>query len=581
METKKLQTAQNLIRLSTSYDNFINNEYFTYKKTTNLLEKSAKKDEYKALIATYSILLLSLFKEEILKKENTNFNSNVQDEILDAIMGNLIQTNGEKYNIGEISFENKLEILETIRNKLLHGDYYIENENIILNNKGITGTISIDDLSRMSMFLIPARKYNKKGPIKNFLITTTKDHMRKNNDIQSLNKLRTFMNGIYVCCLTNLPESENERTPEYVKIVELFFSTLKEKYNQNPNVDIEKIFLATKDIFKDQLKEHKINLFFKKKPVPTLFNYRYIEEWYLNNKHQLNKLSQNDKKNLLFRMTTNILYQDDLNHLTSTSSLTQNLKLLKGYVDNKDNVTETSIISPEYISRYDMKITSLINLFYCTYHYGLDEVLSNQSGTSLKDIINGVYLNFADLDLEKFYDKDMTIDVTFADFPHQLKALEKAKNDEKEKLEKAKNNLKKYYTFATNQSPETENRIMSMVNNYEERYQKALELYEKAEYFMNHDYKKYVKNFNIIAHIRNSIAHGNMKIEPFFYETSITNRIITFEDIYEGENTYSLKVKCGDFLDLFQIDNISIITDFIETKINSKIGNIDMTLKKI
>ena len=84
-------------------------------------------------------------------------------------------------------------------------------------------------------------------------------------------------------------------------------------------------------------------------------------------------------------MTTNILYQDDLNHLTSTSSLTQNLKLLKGYVDNKDNVTETSIISPEYISRYDMKITSLINLFYCIYHYGLDEVLSNQSGTSLKD----------------------------------------------------------------------------------------------------------------------------------------------------------------------------------------------------
>ena len=73
---------------------------------------------------------------------------NIYEKAFDILMSNLCQEDGNKYKLGDMSFDSKKEIFDLIRNKLLHGDYVIDLEGykVILNDKGVTGSIDIIDL---------------------------------------------------------------------------------------------------------------------------------------------------------------------------------------------------------------------------------------------------------------------------------------------------------------------------------------------------------------------------------------------------------------------------------------------------
>ena len=78
------------------------------------------------------------------------------------------------------------------------------------------------------------------------------------------------------------------------------------------------------------------------------------------------------------------------------------------------------------------------------------------------------------------------------------------------------------------------------------------------------NYENHLKNKNIVNAIRNSISHGNYKIERINNE----NKIV-FEDIYEGKLTFKCEVNVVEFINMI-FKNESIIIDFINNKENLK-----------
>ena len=584
METKKLLNAQRLLKTSMAFNNFLNFEFYVQGQegSTYQLDYNGTKDEYKSLIVTNAILLLSLFKEHFLKKdENDSLTLKISDPAFNSLMGNLINPDGTKYKIGELSFEEKVDVLEILRNKLLHGDYYIDNDTIILNNKGITGSITINDLTRMCVLLLPSENFKLSGPNTRPMIDTTKNNVEKDNKMHSLNNLKTYMNEVYYIRFIDLPEEGYERTVEYAQVLRSFYTHITNIKRQNPNIPIDIIFKEEYLRYKELLDRLHINIICEKIPVPETEYYNRIETLFLKNKESLfNKMIPFERRAMMQSIAMTILTEKDEDEIIIANAIYNCISLLIGYTHNL-NVYDINLLHTQSITYLDdITVVGLINAFYCIYHYGLDEIYSNQGGTSLKDIANGKYLNFARLKLDMYHDDHMTIDISFADFHNQLLALEKNVRECEARLEIAKRQLAGYYKSATKKSSKAEENIMNMVSNCEEKLESAKKTYEAAKTFMDKDFDKYVKNFNIINHMRNAIAHGNVRIKPYVKGDTLKDQKIEMRDVYEGVLTYYLSIRYDDLYQLIMPPNIDIIRNFIDTKVSSLTKTPTPTIKK-
>ena len=74
------------------------------------------------------------------------------------------------------------------------------------------------------------------------------------------------------------------------------------------------------------------------------------------------------------------------------------------------------------------------------------------------------------------------------------------------------------------------------------------------------------KNRAIIEGIRNAIAHGNYE---FNIKGNVLDTEIVFNDIYEGNNTFQLKISFGDFEEMIN-KNYEVILNYIRGKKQQK-----------
>ena len=79
---------------------------------------------------------------------------------------------------------------------------------------------------------------------------------------------------------------------------------------------------------------------------------------------------------------------------------------------------------------------------------------------------------------------------------------------------------------------------------------------------MNNNFSKYVRNFNILLHIRNALSHGNIKISIYISGDSLLDREIIIEDIYEGKCTYKVVIRYEDFLN-FILNSQELVHEFL------------------
>jgi hypothetical protein len=211
----------------------------------------------------------------------------------------------------------------------------------------------------------------------------------------------------------------------------------------------------------------------------------------------------------------------------------------------------------------DMTIASVINLFYTTYHYPLDELLSDGQDTALKNIVSGDNLDFSLLEIDELYDPDMTIDIKLKDLQNQLTSM---KNAFTEQATKVCDLYKTYFKFLKSKSYEDEkirNRVETNLLEKKNELEIERAKVEYADTFMTERFEKFVINLNIIAHIRNALAHGNIKLRPYTSGDTFADRELIIEDIHEGKMTYRKIIKVRDFIQLFSSLNASLVEETI------------------
>lgn len=572
MIEKKLHNCYGFIQTAIAFNNYLNQEMYINTKiygipTTFYLKQYPKEAYYYTLIS-HAILLLSVFKEELLKKdEQDKLNLFISENTFDSLMGNLIQPDGTKYKLGSLTIDDKKEVLELIRNKLMHGDFYAENDSLYLVKEGITGEIKINDLIRTSLLLVGITDYKLKGKNTRPMVLCKNKVIESKDVLETDKDLKRFMNNVYFVEFYDEPENGFDRTPEYVLVLQKFYEELHKSYDLVHQRTFQSTITLLMHKYANEFKKHHVKLTYNIKPVSQTSEYSKIKKFFVTNKHEFDDLNLDEKKLYMVMACTNILDHQNSEHLKTSSAIYNNMKVLDAYLKeiNPEQVVYNMQQSITFTD--DMTVASLFNAFYSMYHYGLDEIYSNGNGTSLKSIVSGEYLNFAKLDLDKYYDPGMTIEATFADFPNQLLAIEKGELEAKAKMDKAEANLNNYLLYSKKQTKEKTEDMQSKFDIAKENYEKAVKLHKAAKLFMTNDFDRYVKNFNIISHIRNSFAHGNVRILPYVVGDPLLDQEILMQDIFKGKNTYTLRVKFSDLHELLEAPNAKIMTDFLLEKI--------------
>ena len=149
------------------------------------------------------------------------------------------------------------------------------------------------------------------------------------------------------------------------------------------------------------------------------------------------------------------------------------------------------------------------------------------------------------------------------DLPNQLTSM---KNAFTEQATKVCDLYKTYFKFLKSKSYEDEkirNRVETNLLEKKNELEIERAKVEYADTFMTERFEKFVINLNIIAHIRNALAHGNIKLRPYTSGDTFADRELIIEDIHEGKMTYRKIIKVRDFIQLFSSQNASLVEETI------------------
>ena len=511
-------------------------------------------DDFQKMIISLSALLISLNKENIIEKDsNKNLSILVDTPSYKEILNHFCIKKDNKYYIDEIEFTSHLECLDFIRNKLLHGDYHIKDDEIYVKKDGKVGKIRFSKLVNYSLVLGDLTKC-------------------KDKEIESSIVLCSPYTGGALTPLTTITERmyavdfkvtvKGSRT-----INSSIINLLKDIENMARYFNLERcLFVAPSvdkaiEFYSDELKKNKCTIEYKadyyiRKPNSKEVISRFLKEY-----KKLNDYKDITLKVITDYLTTNTFYcsKDNLNN--SFETLTY--QLLRNMPNAVGDVLRHDAGDNAFTEEYGKELPFSILKFYCFFNYGLDKIHSSAQDTLLRDILEGNKFDYSQLDLSLFDDPNMIEDITINNYNDQYQGIINEYNKKDAAYKKALGDYNNYIAKVSTPNPTVEAKLLSICNSFKDSFDKIKDLKDKAD---NFDLNKYTKNLNIINHLRNSIAHGNYEIE----DSDMDNKYFIFNDIYNGVNTYSLKIKCDDFSKLFTSKNI--IHDYLDKLSREHLG---------
>ena len=515
-----------------------NSETEAVKKLHNLISnnKRINVDEIQKMIISLSALFISLHKESILEKDMSDKSLTllVNGIDYDNIITYIAQEKNNKYYITNIEFDTSLECLDFVRNKLLHGDYHIKEDHICMQKDGQVGNISYQRLIDFCFNLPKLRNCKDKT-------YTTKQVMLSPFTGLAGYPKNPLAERLFETTLTIRVKGKRKINSNMIELLDLitdeaFTLNIKKKIPVGEAIEIA-------------IKIHEAELANLKCVV------EYKSDFYLKNpiaRSVLEKLTQQVK----LTKDPSIYSDEDYLNFISTNSYTENFDHMHHYILG---LTELALLMTptaaagyvrpgleigEYSPLYNNSIPMCILKFYCYYNYGLDAIFSGGVNTNLRDIIEGKNFDYSLLDLTLFDDTNMTADFKLNNYQDQLNAL----IQEQTKMAQVYNSkLAKYNAFkssAAGSNQVAEQKILAGLQTTKDHLDELNNLLNKAN---NFDLKRYEKNLNIINHLRNSIAHGHYSID----DSNPEEIYFVFDDIYQGVNTYHLKIKMSDFEKIF------------------------------
>lgn len=517
---------------------FINDYMFKQNRTSFILE-----DKYNinAQLGCISNILLSI-KEELVSKDGGASARISVNELEKGIEYICKKENGE-YKIDNSTFSSAALLLLTIRNKIAHGDYIIDDKKIVLNHEGDKIHIDIEKLGLgIVTGLKSYLKLNNDKIYKRVLFSSNK--IGANETTRDLDNLLKSFNRVEIV----LTRNDGTKVDENVKSE---IEGLIKLYVQTNDVDVFKKF-----------KNQDYKLAYKIESLKN-HNFKRIKKIL----DSLPDVTYQDKINIIGHELSSDF---DYNNLSLISANLTNLIMLKIIKDKKtinmDKIID--IFTSEYgelYFNYNNVADIGISIFNSLLSYGKENLFENENIYTLNP---NTGFDYSKLDFSKIkviqYDDEIT---ELNELINQKKRKEKEIKDEDDKINKTnmslnavrKQNKKNVEQLLEGKLQLLQNQKMNtsvLLSSLEQRINE-INLYRSNN-------QKYLENLGVVNGIRNSIAHNNYHIE-------IDDDIkLVFEDIYEGKLTFKCEVDIYEFIELL-CSNSLIVKDYIDNKNNQKI----------
>lgn len=522
---------------------------------TNILDEKTEDFEYimdsKYLsIASFSLVscVLLAIKEDVVEGTKENYETKIfYGELLRSV--NMIAIKkSDGFYIDNHKFKDAASVVGELRNKIAHGSFKLDAEEnkVIFNIDGDEVAVNISDLSKMIISCLKASIKNPEKHIyKRELLISNKEERKRTKPFKNKDELLRFAKTFKIKTIT-LKSRDNSMINELLKEkFELMLAAYKGLQSNQIIMNFER---QIKEKYLVDVKEERIPYHILKQAVDETFMNLTDDMEYKDEVNLLSKIIEIKRKpdfNLLCSLLKNLLLISDLQKIE--------IKDKKNTMEALKRRQSVDIIS------YNELVGVEIALFQSLFSYGNDALFKNDNEYS-KDENTG--LDYGNLDLSSinvlYFEPDETIKnevlIQIASKNKQIVEISSKIAKDNQNLENVKQKgnsiaIKRISAILT--KTETQKQILEA--------QAALlniRLNEIITY--EQENSEHLKNKVIINGIRNSISHGNYKLE-----TSINNEIkIVFEDIYEGKLTFKCEIDIIDFINMIY-ENQNIIIAFL------------------
>lgn len=527
-------------------------------------------DDVKRALILFVFLDVLFNKETIIKNDNgINYSSKLSDDFLNDMFDAMLQVDSNK-NVDKL--KDGPTFLAVIRNKLAHGDYYIENDDLVFTKEtdeiriNIYGFISfyvhlidvldarIDGYSYTKSYLENKGSLVVKKPITNdqelnaflSLLKFKSYNLRRidNKTLKTEEKLELKK------CILGIQElsAMGNNTRELDRILQEDYKSRGYVLNiDNQKIKDEKLIEKIKKIIKID------NEIFCKPPCDC------------------------DVKDLVY------MYGNDIYKLLIADGLQNGIRLNMLLINEliRDNTVDISTCNPnilELLKLYEAEIHSVITLsrIYSLYCHPFDNIYKKENRYH--------FCRNDELDFSKLNLSDIKPDVINVACDGLVEAEEKVNkilkhiNSLSENIDRLNKNIEgmqKKKDLSDIQKDKL-NKFIIEEKNKTERLNKLYELYFEYCIYreaVKKDYKdnyKYFYNRAIIEGIRNAISHGNVTIENGYDAKYINDIILKFTNIYEDKICFQASVSLYNLEGLFEEMNTSVLSDFFDKRENKQ-----------
>lgn len=526
-------------------------------------EFSLSEENCNYLEGVFAGLLLTLWKDEyITKDENKNLSTLVIPEFLDTVITKIAKKVDDKYLFGNFVFQTHYELIDFVRNKIAHGDFTISGNYLLITEGDSYALMKIDDLvSFATSIYINFEKAKLRSPnTKGFVY-----YEHSNDDEFSLEK---FLKDSYYIELIDKPS--DERNAEYYNVMSAIKGSIINYINTHKlqvNYDTVKKVLNNYKVFTEPLNaEMDVRI----TRCSDIDDVELVKNHCEHCDTVFGELTDSSKVSVYSHSISKFL-ESNSHKACLSKGIINNLLYLKNIKKNGAFSLTNEDLDPDikrqlilYI--FETIVSSNIVGFNILYQYGLDEIYNEKHRTYYLNLFNGEIFDFSKLDIDLLDDPNMLVEHEYNDFYEQFECVGKCVLETLEKADRGKRNYNGYLEHTDIINSEKASELKSI---YEQARDDA-KFYKDAYLFLA-DFKeerfdRYVRNRNIIEHIRNAIEHGNIYVNHFNEDCSLENTLITIEDIHNGELTYTISVTLTDFLTLFSDINIRALDDFLFAK---------------
>lgn len=517
-----------------------------------------QKDYFYMAKFSLAICCLLVVKEELIEGSKNNFVCKTIDEgILNCVKKVATKTkNG--FEIDGFTFKNSEEIVGLIRNKLAHGEFVIDLENKKVSFKledsmmslGMTNVINMISESMDYYYLNTSNTEYQKD-----IIAINKIDKTRTKPLKTKSEIKGFLRTLSKMSFSFKKQDGGPLDDNIAKTADNVISAYENDFSLDLLIKAKNKFAQKgysfdweKTSLKSDLIDDTTNYIYKNYPknIPYEYQIRFM-------KRDLES-RLNPKKHLV-------------------KSLQKNMMLLE--IAYKNQTVNYGEVLEEYQKEcsYDTVgieelATTSFALFEALFSYGNDKFLENSNEYTF---LPSDGLDYSTLDLSSINVLYINKDNGFKN-SIQIELISKKKKitEIDAKISKNEQSLVQV-TKSGNLKAKT-----ILESNLQKSYQERDKMYEELKALLirlneinlyESFNESHLRNKVIINGIRNSISHGNYKIE------TVENRIdkIVFEDIYEGVLTFKCEVPITEFINMIY-KNEKPIEEFLDN---------DETLRRI